>query len=361
MKMTKESNTSEKKHTQDGSEQTEDGSKEKSLQHQEEHGQRPIDAKEEHDLDKLRKDTLHKKISELIFNSTPIEYPDFKKELAPLLRAYVKKYFSEELTNKYTITFLCTQQSLSGYHLGKIYRHLKKSGKKSKDILLIINNQGGAIEPAFQISKICNQYKKGKFVVAIPGQAKSAATLLSLGANEIHMGDLGQLGPIDPQLRNGFPVLGVHDALIELATIVTNYPKSVRLFSTFIEKNVTLDVLGWLTRISQSASQYAQKLLALNYEKEDQIRVAKALVEDYKHHGFVIDAEEAKSIFGDKISEKLIKTDTPEIKEAESFFEELCDLEFLVNIKWAKPDRKTRIKINLVGDGSNCSIDEVQE
>ena len=316
-------------------------------------------------LEDLDKGKIKDKVSQLIFGDKQQGYLEFKAELEKLLRIFIQKSIEESSLNKYFVAFLWTQGSISDYHLGRIYQHLKSGNvqDKEKGILLVINSPGGAIGPAFQISKICNKYKgEKKFIVAIPRQAKSAATLISVGANEIHMGDLGQLGPIDPQLPNGMPVIGVHDALIALAEIVTKHPEAVTLFARFLEKKMNLEILGWLTRIPQSASQYAQKLLKINYgQYETKIQdIAKVLVEGYKHHGFVIDADEAETIFGVDISKKLIKKNSGEIKAVESLYEELSSLEFLINAKWIKPDIKLKIEIDLIGGSYDLYIREIQ-
>ena len=365
--MTKKPTTVKRKNIQDGNESTEGGYKEKSHQNQGESGQATGPESEVPTLESLTLEQLNERISDIIFSDKKTDYLEFKKELERLLRIYIQKFSEKSPLDKHLVTFLCTKKNLSAYHLDCIHKHLKKSindqAQENKDILLIINNPGGAIEPAFQISKICNKYaEKKKFIVAIPRQAKSAATLLSIGANEIHMGDLSELGPIDPQLPNGFPALGVREALSVLAEIVTKYPKAVPLFSKFLERNMNLEILGWLTRIPQSASQYAQKLLKINYGKNEKKiqEIAKALVEDYKHHGFVIDADEAEAIFGKDISKDLIKKNTKEIKAVESLYENLSSLEFFVNMKWRKPDSNFRIEIDLVGESSNCTINEVR-
>jgi Serine dehydrogenase proteinase len=56
--------------------------------------------------------------------------------------------------------------------------------------------------------------------VPFVGQAHVAgvATLIAIGADEIHMGPLGQLGPIDPQI-GGLPALGVSRALKTIASV----------------------------------------------------------------------------------------------------------------------------------------------
>jgi ClpP class serine protease len=74
--------------------------------------------------------------------------------------------------------------------------------------LLIVNSPGGRVEPAYLISKSLKSIAHKHFSVAIPRRAKSAATLLALGADQIHMGMISQLGPIDPQDK-GFARVGI--------------------------------------------------------------------------------------------------------------------------------------------------------
>lgn len=81
--------------------------------------------------------------------------------------------------------------------MDQIYKSLEKDDKK--DNLLILFSNGGSVEPAYLISKCCKEYSK-KFIVAIPRKAKSATTLIALGADEIYMVQMSQLGPIDPQI-----------------------------------------------------------------------------------------------------------------------------------------------------------------
>ena len=286
---------------------------------------------------------------------------EFREKSEKLLTKCAEKLCSSHILQDYHIVFLWTRLLLSDLHLNRIHQHLKtnksKEGNK-KDVLLIIDSDGGSIEPAFQISKICNIYKKNKFIVAVPRRAKSAATLIAIGANEIHMGDLSQLGPIDPQLGPGLPALGIHDALNALAKVVKMYPESVNLFSIFLDKKIDLQILGWLTRVPESASQYAQKLLAINYGKDEyrsQVKkIAKDLVETYKDHGFVIDSEEIKTILGDKVGEGMIKSNSKIMNEIEEFYLNLSEFETYANLSWIQDDG-SRLQINFIGQ-IECKI-----
>ena len=182
-------------------------------------------------------------------------------------------------------------------------------------------SNGGSVEPAYLISKCCKEYSK-KFIVAIPRKAKSAATLIALGADEIHMGQMSQLGPIDPQI-GGLPALGLGNAVEYLASLCKRYSESSEMLAKYLSYKLDLRILGYFERVSESAVQYAQRLLENKKlpDKQTIEKIAFDLVYSYKDHSFVIDNKEAKKYLGD-----IIKTDTDEYdlsNEIHKFLEEL--------------------------------------
>lgn len=70
----------------------------------------------------------------------------------------------------------------------------------TQGLVLVINSQGGSGLAAERIVNVCRKYSNGKFEVIVPKMAKSAATMVCLGADKIHMSDTSELGPIDPQV-----------------------------------------------------------------------------------------------------------------------------------------------------------------
>jgi hypothetical protein len=89
------------------------------------------------------------------------------------------------------LALLEPEDSIGPFELDQIYRALSANDSRDRNVLL---SRGGIIEPAYQISKLCKAYSKERFVVVIPRQAKSAATPIALGADEIH--------PFCPHLKN---------------------------------------------------------------------------------------------------------------------------------------------------------------
>ena len=223
---------------------------------------------------------------------------------------YINKCISNHLrslaksheVDEYKIAFLYDDNtSINRYHSNQIYEGVSDSGETS-NIFLVIHSGGGQIEPAYLISKTCQRLKKEKFVVAIPRRAKSAATLISLGADEIHMGLMSELGPIDPQI-GGYPALGLSNALNTLADLACRFPDSADMFAKYLTDNLNIKDLGYFERVSESASQYAERLLEGKKFKQPQTaqNLADHFVNHYKDHGFVIDVDEAKSLLGANI------------------------------------------------------------
>jgi ATP-dependent protease ClpP protease subunit len=72
--------------------------------------------------------------------------------------------------------------------------------KKDERIYLIIESPGGDVNVAVKLVKILRAVFPEGFSVIVPSVAKSAATMLVLGADEIVVGSSSELGLIDPQI-----------------------------------------------------------------------------------------------------------------------------------------------------------------
>lgn len=240
--------------------------------------------------------------------------------------AFISSLVAEYKMDDYQVVFLFDDwHSIYPYHSNQIYKAVSDLNK-SKDILLVLQSGGGKIEPAYLISKTCKRLCKDKFVVSVPRRAKSAATLLSLGANEIHMGLLSELGPIDPQF-GGFPASGLANAMEKIADMSSKFPDASDMFAKYLTDNLNIKDLGYFERINESAVQYAERLLAGKTlpDNWDEERLAAHLTNHYKDHGFVIDSDEAATLLGNEV----IKESTPEYEFGNRIYEFLDFLDFL--------------------------------
>ncbi len=71
----------------------------------------------------------------------------------------------------------------------------------SKGLALMIDSPGGDGLAAELIVNTCRAYSgTGDYWAIVPGSAKSAASIICMGASKILMADSSQLGPVDPQI-----------------------------------------------------------------------------------------------------------------------------------------------------------------
>ena len=82
------------------------------------------------------------------------------------------------------------------------YEHLRRIGKVPRIDVLLQTYGGNTVTPntlVHLLREYCDELG-----VLVPYRAMSAGTLFSLGANEIVMGPLASLGPVDPSVSNDF-------------------------------------------------------------------------------------------------------------------------------------------------------------
>ncbi len=244
--------------------------------------------------------------------------------------ATISKYLTQiayeyECCKNYNVVCLYDDGSIVKSDADKIYNSVTKF-TDNKPLLLIIYSRGGSAGSAYLIGKLCREYANGKLVITVPRMAKSAATLVCCAANEIHMGSLSELGPIDPQI-NDLPALGLKNSVDHIAELVKKYPSASDMFAKYLNLSMELINLGYYERVAESAMQYAEKLLLTHSDNLPRTakEIAYELVYKYKDHGFVIDKSEALEIFGDKI----IKMNTQEYELGNSLYRAF---DFLVTI-----------------------------
>ena len=186
---------------------------------------------------------------------------------------------------------------------------------------LLIHSPGGHPEISYQLMKFFRKNAKTVNVI-VPIGAKSAATLMCLGADSIFMGEFSELGPLDTQIEDPIekgarPVSPIDDFksmefLREYAveildyftlTFVKRYGISLKdalqhsgtcmggLVSKLYEKIDPLEV-GGHRRSLAIGEEYAKRLLGI-VKNPNQKSIIQKLVWEYPSHDFAIDYDEA--------------------------------------------------------------------
>jgi len=191
---------------------------------------------------------------------------------------------------------------------------LLQSVGKQKKIDLFLLSPGGYVDPAFKMAKMCRDFAEEKFGIIIPHYAKSAATLLCLGGDELVMGSASEIGPIDPQIeimdeygrKFNVSANSVEDALEVIEEHSAGDPAKSLKYMPLIEK-INLNTLGQYRRALDSSQQYAKDLLKIskllkNKNSKTITAVAKKLATSYFSHAYPIKADVA----GDELKFNII-------------------------------------------------------
>ncbi len=202
--------------------------------------------------------------------------------------------------------------------LSLMYDHLTAIGPQKK-IALFLYSPGGLTLAAFAIANLIREFCE-TLTVLVPFKAHSAATLISLGADEIVMGRLGQLSPVDPAVASPYnpPApgqaqpgrvsllpLGVEDVIgyLNLAKEEFKLQKEESILKVLetLAGNVHPIALGAVQRSRQQIGMLAKKLMSSHWPASRSGRVNKiieTLTRKLGSHDYIISRREAKDDLG---------------------------------------------------------------
>jgi len=216
----------------------------------------------------------------------------------------------EDLRGSRMVTYITSDQPgitsmIEPTDLREIFDHIKEIPKDTK-IDLFIYSRGGNSVTAWALANLIREHTKN-FNVLVPYRAHSCATAIAIGSNEIVMGRMGELGPIDPTLS-----AIVDNKIVDVATEdLSSYIKflkekfgirrekqTIQAFSQLAE-NVKPLLLGRAYRSYLKSRDDAMKLLRLHLQDEKKIKsIASYLVEKLYAHDHIINRREAKEHIG---------------------------------------------------------------
>ena len=136
----------------------------------------------------------------------------------------------------------------------------RKECKNPNNIDIIIDSGGGDADAAYHISKLLHRTFKGKISYIIPRYAKSAATLLVSGGNEIVMGPTSELGPLDPQIQQQSGDWISAKSVQSTFDLIKKYTKSDLKLATVIASRLNPLLLGQYESTLRIAKEYQKEL-----------------------------------------------------------------------------------------------------
>lgn len=211
--------------------------------------------------------------------------------------------------SKVLVYFLGPNSSIAQDAVEVLYNHLRNLGKVHK-LDLFLHTFGGILEIPPKIVSIMREFSE-KFSVLIPYRAHSAGTLIALGADEIIMGKMSELTPVDPQTKSPLnpkdpkgeiTFVAVQD-LISFFKFVdeVGIDRKDEIFKSLIE-NLHPLVIGTVNRSWSLIKHIIKRLLSYsNYKEEDKEKIIELLSGGLPSHNYLITREEAREILKDKV------------------------------------------------------------
>lgn len=226
--------------------------------------------------------------------------------------------FHAEHTGRYVRQELIAQyQELSGANLivvidqitatnMTILEELLVDCDSAKDLHLLLCSPGGDGETALRMVRSM-QARCRELTILVPDMAKSAATIVCLGAHHIVMGPGGDLGPIDPQMiftdDSGRPSMAsakdIVAAVEEAEQRTTTNPGSYALFASLLADVNMLMLAQARSALSRSQALMTEALSAQNRTESEVEELTKTLqkplIDTPASHSAVISVDHAHS------------------------------------------------------------------
>lgn len=200
--------------------------------------------------------------------------------------------------------------------------------KKCKKLDIVLHSSGGDINVAYQIIELLRRHCEYMTTI-VPIYAKSVASLFVLGSNEIIMGELAELGPLDTQIverEKGAPkytsALNPFKTLEELQRFaLETLDVTVKLLLSRAELSVdeaikhgmdfasrvstplfgqlNAEKVGEYSRALAVGKEYGERLLRRHTKWQDKRKrdtILEKIIRGYPSHDYIIDYEELKEL-----------------------------------------------------------------
>jgi len=229
----------------------------------------------------------------------------FIAEIEKQTNRHVLNYFAPATGQPGTIMFLPDIMNLTRVMV-------KHTGLKGVD--LVLNSPGGQPEIAEKIVTMLRHFYDDDLRVIVPEYAKSAATIVCLGADEIVMGYCSELGPIDPQMsytdakgivtfRSAHAVIESVDSYVRAAHDAIAESKPFQAYVRLLDFHPDLTFVEECRLAARLAEELAQRLLKAKMlrdkpHKAEEAAKALSRADRLFSHGRAIDYRFAKDELG---------------------------------------------------------------
>jgi hypothetical protein len=228
----------------------------------------------------------------------------------PLRQRLFQKF--REKTGRRLVSYVAILAPMQGadvnpFDIAGIADLLKNFGP-SEPVDLLINSLGGSAAVAEKIVELCRGQGRS-FRVVVPNFAKSAATLIALGSDQIVMSDTSQLGPIDPQfihvIRPGQAIfIPAHSIIKSYKELIERVNNQGKLLPADVPQLAGIDLAyidlasTAIARAEELARTWLKRymLCGRDQEAEDTVQILVGRKPKFLSHDQVVNYAEARNL-----------------------------------------------------------------
>ncbi|MGD0172581.1 MAG: hypothetical protein ABSB81_10760 [Halobacteriota archaeon] len=177
----------------------------------------------------------------------------------------------------------------------KLLRKDTEDALESHKLYLLVHSPGGLVASSYKVARALKK-SFAEIIAFVPHTAASGGTLVALTGNEIVMGMMSEISPLDPTIgdtsaqsivegfeyvEDKFKKISEADATYSLKALADKYDA--------IQLQVAYSLLFLMT-------EYIQDIMKGTYTDQEIRRISTKLVSGYLHHSQVLHADEAKNL-----------------------------------------------------------------
>ena len=182
-----------------------------------------------------------------------------------------------------------------------VFEDLIFDADPEEDLHLLLSTPGGDGETAVRLVRSM-QVRCNELTVIVPDKAKSAGTILALGAHHILMGPTSDLGPIDPQFQIGSGLVSAKDiiaAVREAESAIQASPETYMLHSALLSDVTALQVQQARSALARSGDVMHEALSSHPNRTPDEVNslcesLREPLIDNPQSHGATFGAADAE-------------------------------------------------------------------
>lgn len=186
-----------------------------------------------------------------------------------------------------------------------LFEELVYDANATEDLHIILASPGGDGETAIRLVRSA-QARCKELTVILPDQAKSAATIFTLGAHNILWGPAGDLGPIDPQFSLNNTLVSARtiiDAVDAATKAVQQAPDTYPIHASLLSDVTAIMVQQARSQLARSEELLTAALASNPDRKPDEITslvaaLKEPLITTVTSHGAVFGPKEVAAIQG---------------------------------------------------------------